>query len=160
MSPFHETQMVCRAAGKVHDQVKASPRPNLPIFSANTMPVTKMKPTVTDRLSWGHGLPTRSANATGSLISMSYWTFSDVFEEQGVVKQPFYGGYGVIADDDFPKPAFNAFRLLHDLAICESQSIRNRRSLRTGRTECSLLRYGISFFRKPRGAERDHDSTA
>jgi xylan 1,4-beta-xylosidase len=46
---------------------------------------------------------------------MSYWTFSDVFEEQGVVKQPFYGGYGLIAAGGIPKPAFNAFELLHQL---------------------------------------------
>jgi xylan 1,4-beta-xylosidase len=44
---------------------------------------------------------------------MSLWTFSDVFEEQGVVKQPFYGGYGLIAEDHIPKAAFNAFQLLH-----------------------------------------------
>jgi xylan 1,4-beta-xylosidase len=46
---------------------------------------------------------------------MSYWTFSDVFEEQGVVKQPFYGGFGLIATGGIPKPAYNAFRLLHQL---------------------------------------------
>jgi xylan 1,4-beta-xylosidase len=46
---------------------------------------------------------------------MAYWTFSDVFEEQGVVKTPFYGGYGLIAEDNIPKPAFNAFKLLHKL---------------------------------------------
>jgi xylan 1,4-beta-xylosidase len=46
---------------------------------------------------------------------MSYWNFSDVFEEQGVVKKPFYGGYGLIAEDGIPKAAFNAFQLLHKL---------------------------------------------
>ena len=46
---------------------------------------------------------------------MAYWTFSDVFEEQGVVKQPFYGGFGLIAKEGLPKPSFNAFRLLHQL---------------------------------------------
>ena len=46
---------------------------------------------------------------------MSYWTFSDVFEEQGVVKTPFYGGFGLIAAGGIPKPAFNAFALLHGL---------------------------------------------
>ena len=25
---------------------------------------------------------------------MSFWTFDDVFEENGVVKEPFYGGFG------------------------------------------------------------------
>ncbi len=51
----------------------------------------------------------------GLVEMMSYWTFSDVFEEQGVVKEPFYGGFGLIAEDDLPKPSFNAFKLLHGL---------------------------------------------
>ena len=42
-------------------------------------------------------------------------TFSDVFEEQGIVKTPFYGGFGLIAERNIPKPAFNAFALLHHL---------------------------------------------
>jgi xylan 1,4-beta-xylosidase len=46
---------------------------------------------------------------------MSYWTLSDVFEEQGVVKTPFYGGFGLMAVDGIPKPAFNAFGVLHKL---------------------------------------------
>src|SRR5437879_6956775 len=46
---------------------------------------------------------------------MSYWTFSDVFEEQGVVKTPFYGGFGILAERSIPKPAFNDFALLHRL---------------------------------------------
>jgi xylan 1,4-beta-xylosidase len=46
---------------------------------------------------------------------MSYWTFSDVFEEQGVVQTPFYGGFGLLAEDGIPKPAFYAFKLLHHL---------------------------------------------
>src|SRR6202035_3458733 len=53
----------------------------------------------------------------GLVDILSYWTFSDVFEEQGVVKQPFYGGYGLIAEDGLPKPAFNAFTLLHRLGV-------------------------------------------
>jgi xylan 1,4-beta-xylosidase len=46
---------------------------------------------------------------------MSYWTFSDVFEEQGVVKTPFYGGFGLVAAGGIPKPSFNVFKLLHRL---------------------------------------------
>jgi xylan 1,4-beta-xylosidase len=32
-----------------------------------------------------------------------------------VVKQPFYGGYGLIAAGSIPKPAFSAFKMLHQL---------------------------------------------
>src|SRR5580704_15100716 len=51
----------------------------------------------------------------GVVDILSYWSFSDVFEEQGVVKEPFYGGYGLMAEGNLPKPAFNAFKLLHML---------------------------------------------
>ena len=51
----------------------------------------------------------------GKVDIMSYWTFSDVFEEQGVIKTPFYGGYGIVAERGIPKPAFRAFEILHDL---------------------------------------------
>jgi xylan 1,4-beta-xylosidase len=44
---------------------------------------------------------------------MSYWTFSDVFEEQGVAKTPFHGGFGLLAVGGIPKPSYNAFALMH-----------------------------------------------
>ena len=109
------TQMVCRAVAKVHDQVKASPLPDLPSFSANTTPAIKMSRTSPTRLFMGPWLADTIRQCDGLIDMMSYWTFSDVFEEQGVVKKPFYGGYGLIAEDDLPKPAFNAFKLLHQL---------------------------------------------
>jgi xylan 1,4-beta-xylosidase len=46
---------------------------------------------------------------------MSYWSFSDVFEEGGVIKTPFYGGFGLVAENEIPKPAFNALAMLHHL---------------------------------------------
>ena len=46
---------------------------------------------------------------------MAYWSFSDVFEEQGVVRTPFYGGFGLIAADNIPKASYNDFLLLHKL---------------------------------------------
>jgi xylan 1,4-beta-xylosidase len=54
---------------------------------------------------------------------MSYWTFSDVFEEQGIVKQPFYGGFGLIAAGGILKPSFYALQMLHRLG---QQRIENR----------------------------------
>ncbi len=41
--------------------------------------------------------------------SYSYWTFGDVFEEQGVPFTPFYGGFGLVADGCIPKPTFWTF---------------------------------------------------
>ncbi|GBQ30266.1 xylan 1,4-beta-xylosidase [Gluconacetobacter sacchari DSM 12717] len=46
---------------------------------------------------------------------MSYWTFSDDFEEQGVAADELPGAYGLLTTHGIPKPAFNAFALLHRL---------------------------------------------
>ena len=108
-------QMVCRAVKKVHDQIKESTEPNLPLIWSEFNASYMNEPNVTDTSYMGPWLADTIRQCDGLVDMMSYWTFSDVFEEQGVVKTPFYGGFGLIAADDIPKPAFNAFKLLHQL---------------------------------------------
>jgi len=69
---------------------------------------------------------------------MSYWTFSDVFEEQGVVKRPFYGGFGLIAAGGIPKPVFNAFKILHGLGT-ERYEVDSEHALVTRRIDGSFV---------------------
>jgi xylan 1,4-beta-xylosidase len=109
------TEFVCRAVRKVHDQVEASPRRNLPIIWSEYNASYKNEPEVTDADFMGPWLADTIRQCDGLVAMMSYWAFSDVFEEQGVVKEPFYGGYGLIAEGGLPKPSFNAFKLLHGL---------------------------------------------
>ena len=108
-------QMVCRAVKKVHDQIRASTMPDLPLIWTEYNASYFNEPSVTDSTYMGPWMADTIRQCDGLTEMMSYWSFSDVFEEQGVVKQPFYGGFGVIAADDIPKPAFNAFRILHEL---------------------------------------------
>ncbi|MGA7220282.1 MAG: glycosyl hydrolase family 39 [Candidatus Sulfotelmatobacter sp.] len=108
-------QMVCRAVDKVHHQIEASSMPNLPLIWSEFNASYKNEPDVTDAAFMGPWMADTIRQCDGLVDMMSYWSFSDVFEEQGVVKTPFYGGYGLIAEDGIPKPAYNAFLLLHKL---------------------------------------------
>src|ERR1017187_5963078 len=90
-------QMVCRAVKKVHDQISASPMPGLPLFWTEFNASYMNEPEVTDSAYMGPWMADTIRQCDGLVNEMSYWTFSDVFEEQGVVKQPFYGGFGLIA---------------------------------------------------------------
>ncbi len=108
-------QMVCRAVKKVHDQIAASTMPTLPLIWSEFNASYFNEPAVTDASYMGPWLADTLRQCDGLVDMMSYWTFSDVFEEQGVVKRPFYGGFGLLAEDGIPKPAFNAFKLLHRL---------------------------------------------
>lgn len=47
--------------------------------------------------------------------SMSYWTFSDIFEECGAGPAPFHGGFGLINVTGIRKPSFYAFKYLNML---------------------------------------------
>jgi len=113
--PIPRTQMVCRAVEKVHGQIKQSELPGLPLIWSEFNASYKNEPDVTDSVFMGPWLADTIRQCDGLVDSLSYWTFSDVFEEQGVVKQPFYGGFGLLAEGGLPKPAFNEFRLLHRL---------------------------------------------
>jgi len=106
-------KMVCRSVDKVHEQIKTSSMPGLPLIWSEFNASYKNEPDVTDTAYMGPWLADTIRQCDGLTEMMSYWTFSDVFEEQGVVKQPFYGGFGLIAERGIPKPAFNAFKLLH-----------------------------------------------
>ena len=108
-------EMVCRAAKKVRDEVDASPRRGTPIIWSEYNATYFNEPHVTDSLFMGPWLADTLRRCDGLTDMMSYWTLSDVFEEQGVVKRPFYGGFGLIAAGGIPKPVFNAFKILHGL---------------------------------------------
>jgi xylan 1,4-beta-xylosidase len=113
--PIPRSDMVCRAVDAVHRQIEASPYPDLPLILSEYNASYKNLPNVTDSVYMGPWLANTIRQCAGKVAMMSYWAFSDVFEEQGVVQSPFYGGFGLIAEDRIPKPAFNAFAMLHRL---------------------------------------------
>ncbi len=108
-------RMVCRAVQKVHAEIQASPLPSLPLIWSEFNASWSNHTEITDAPYMGPWLAETVRQCDGLTQDMSYWTFSDVFEEQGVVKTPFYGGFGLLAAGGIPKPAFNAFALLHQL---------------------------------------------
>jgi xylan 1,4-beta-xylosidase len=131
-------EMVCRAAKKVRDEVDASPRRGTPIIWSEYNATYFNDPKITDSLFMGPWLADTLRRCDGLTDMMSYWTFSDVFEEQGVAKQPFYGGFGLIAAGGIPKPAFNAFKILHGLGT-ERYQVDSEHALVTRREDGTFV---------------------
>ena len=126
-------RMVCRAVRKVHREILASARPGLPLIWSEFNAAYDNDPAVTDSAYMGPWLATTVSRCDGLTKMMSYWTFSDVFEEQGVIRKPSYGGFGLIAERGIAKPSFNAFRLLHRLghvrlALASDAALATRRN--------------------------------
>jgi xylan 1,4-beta-xylosidase len=53
--------------------------------------------------------------ANGLVEGYSYWTFSDIFEENYFPSVPFQGGFGLLNIHGIAKPAYRAYELLHAL---------------------------------------------
>jgi xylan 1,4-beta-xylosidase len=51
--------------------------------------------------------------------SMSYWTFTDIFEEPGPRYTPYHGGFGLLTIQGIVKPAFFAYQFLNKLGKTE-----------------------------------------
>jgi len=106
-------ERVCRAVRKVHDEIHNSALPTLPLFWTEWN-VQGMKQS-RDTLFVGPALANTIRQCDGLVDLLSFWTFSDVFEEGGPIRRPFEGHFGLRAKGGINKPSFYAFSLLHRL---------------------------------------------
>jgi len=111
-----EVEMVYRGTKKMHDEIAASARPELPLI-VSEFSASRVNTGNRDTLYMGPWLANVVRECDGLSKIMAFWPFSDVFEEHGVPRGPFAaeGGRGVIAPDGIPKPSYVAFGLLHRL---------------------------------------------
>ncbi len=59
---------------------------------------------------------TKTIMETNGLVEgYSFWTFTDIFEENYFPSQPFHGGFGLLNLHGIPKPTYRAYELLHRL---------------------------------------------
>jgi len=65
--------------------------------------------------------------------TMSYWTFTDEFEEADVPRAFFHGGFGLLARHGVPKPTFHLFRFFRNLGDEVVFRTQNALVTRTGR---------------------------
>lgn len=56
------------------------------------------------------------------VASMSYWTFTDIFEEAGPAYGPFHGGFGLMNLQGLKKPTYFAYKYINALGKIELQN--------------------------------------
>jgi xylan 1,4-beta-xylosidase len=114
-NPQARNHVVSDNVKTVNKMVKSSAVPNLPIIWSEYNASWKNEVDVTDSDLMGPWLANNISLCDGYADEMSFWTFSDVFDEDGINSTPFYGGFGLIATGGIPKASFNAFKLMHML---------------------------------------------
>jgi xylan 1,4-beta-xylosidase len=106
-------ERVCRAAAKVKGEIKSSAQPDLPLmwteWNVEGMMASR------DTIFVGPALANTIRQCDGLTDMLSFWTFSDVFEEGGPIAKPFEGEFGLRAKGGINKPSYYAYGLLHQL---------------------------------------------
>lgn len=106
-------ERVCRAAEKVHHEIEASPQPGLPLIWSEWNVQGMMGSR--DTIFVGPALANTVRQCDGLVNMLSFWTFSDVFEEGGPIAKPFVGMFGLRTKGGINKPSYYAYGLLHQL---------------------------------------------
>jgi xylan 1,4-beta-xylosidase len=104
---------VGRAVTKVRGEIDHSTMPRLPLFWTEWNVPGMME--ARDTIYVGPALANTVRECDGHVDMMSFWTFSDVFEEGGPTTGPFRGDFGLRAFDGINKPSYYGFGLLHQL---------------------------------------------
>ncbi len=104
---------VGRAVAKVRGEIDRSSTPHMPLFWTEWNVPGLMQSR--DTIYVGPALANTVRECDGNVDILSFWTFSDVFEEGGPTTGPFRGDFGLRAFDGINKPSYYAYGLLHAL---------------------------------------------
>jgi len=100
---------------QVRQQIKISAMPDLPLHYTEWSTSYSPRDPVHDSYVSAAYILSRLKGSESHIQSMSYWTFTDIFEENGPVPSPFHGGFGLINFQGLRKPSFYAYQFLNQL---------------------------------------------
>ncbi len=100
---------------RVREQIASSPFPALPLYFTEWSTSYTPRDSVHDSYISAPYILSKLKGSQGLLQGMSYWTYTDLFEEPGPPTAPFQGGFGLLNPQGIRKPAFFAYKYLHAL---------------------------------------------
>jgi len=101
---------------RVRAQIAASKFPHLPLYFSEWSTSYSPRDRVHDSYVSAAYILTKLKAVQGMAQGMSYWTYSDLFEEPGPPTAPFEGGFGLMNPQGIRKPAWFAYKYLHALS--------------------------------------------
>ena len=100
---------------KVRAEIEASSFPGLPLYFSEWSTSYNPRDRSHDSYIAAPYILSKLKSVEGIAQGMSYWTYSDLFEEPGPQGKPFEGGFGLINPQGVRKPAWFAYKYLNAL---------------------------------------------
>lgn len=100
---------------KVRAEIEASTRPGLPLFFTEWSTSYNPRDPIHDDYFGAAYVLDKLRRSEGLVQGMSYWAYSDLFEEPGPQTKPFDGGFGLMTPQGVRKPTWFAYKYLNSL---------------------------------------------
>ena len=97
---------------RVRSEIEASAYPGLPLYVTEWSTSYNPRDKVHDSYISAPWILTKLRGTRGYAQAMSYWTYSDLFEEPGPPDSAFHGGFGLMTRDGLRKPSWFAYKYL------------------------------------------------
>ena len=100
---------------RVRRQIAQSKFPKLPLYITEWSTSYNPRDRVHDSYISAAYILSKLNAVQGAVQGMSYWVYSDLFEEPGPPDAAFHGGFGLMTRDGIRKPAWFAYKYLAEL---------------------------------------------
>jgi xylan 1,4-beta-xylosidase len=108
---------------RVRKEIEASHLPGLPLFFTEWSTSYNPRDLVHDSYMSAPYVLTKLKQSQGVAQHMSYWVYSDLFEEPGPPDAPFHGGFGLMTREGIRKPTWFAYKYLAALAKLNGKEV-------------------------------------
>ncbi|ATC32580.1 beta-xylosidase [Caulobacter vibrioides] len=98
---------------RVREQIEASAFPGLPLYFTEWSTSYTPRDSVHDSYVSAAYIVEKLRRVKGLVQGMSYWTYTDLFEEPGPPTAPFQGGFGLMNPQGVRKPSWFAYKYLN-----------------------------------------------
>ena len=106
----------------VHDKIASSPYPGIELHMTEWSSCYSPRDPVHDTYQNATFILNTLKKTENTATSMSYWTFTDIFEEVGIATTPFHGGFGLVNFQGIKKPSYYAYKFLNELGDTELEN--------------------------------------
>ena len=116
---LEDRDAIVKAVEKARREIDESPLPELPLYYTEWSASYSSRDNVHDSYVSAPFILYNLRRLAGTVEAMSYWTFTDIFEEGGPGPTPFHGGFGLRNLQGLKKPAYYAYEFLNALGSRE-----------------------------------------
>ena len=116
---LEDPDAIVKAVRRARREIDESPLPDLPLYYTEWSASYSSRDNIHDSYVSAPYILYNLRRLSGTVEAMSYWTFTDIFEEGGPAPGPFHGGFGLRTLQGLKKPAYYAYEFLNALGSRE-----------------------------------------